>query len=179
MRADGLATLTASEIAVLRNGLRLMALRALGDVDSAEDAVQETLVRALDAVTPEIAADPARLGAFAGGIARHVISDMRRRASRSVALSETSYPLAADDVLEFVIRGEEHHLVNLQISRLSPADQTVLRASFFEGLSPLEIAERINESPEVVRKRKSRALARLRAAFEASGHVEQVQASIG
>ena len=59
----------------LRLGLRIMALRALGDPEAAEEAVQETLVRALEALREGRPRDPEKLGAFVRGIARHVIAE--------------------------------------------------------------------------------------------------------
>ena len=48
----------------LRLGLQIMALHALGDSDAAEEAVQETLVRAHEAVRNARLRDPDKLGAF-------------------------------------------------------------------------------------------------------------------
>ncbi|MGQ0813502.1 MAG: sigma-70 family RNA polymerase sigma factor [Gemmatimonadota bacterium] len=166
MQPDGLTTVGSAQISTLRNGLRIMALRALGDDHAAEDAVQEALLRALSAVTPEIASDAGRLGAFVGGIARHVIADAQRAARRSLTHSSDLYAIAADlDALRSLLREEEQAQVRAAIERLPNSDQIVIRASFYEGLTPTEIAERLYEPVARVRKRKSRALARLRAAL--------------
>ena len=164
MHSEALATVGSARISLLRNGLRIMALRALGDGDAAEDVVQEVLLRALRAVTPEIAADQERLGAFVGGIARHVIADARRAAARTAGHGAAMHRLAAErDPLGELLVEEERRRIREAMERLSSADLGVVRASFYEGLTPAEIAERLNEPVERIRKRKSRALARLRA----------------
>lgn len=166
MHQNGLASVDPERIRILRNGLRLMALRALGDDDAADDVVQETLLRALRAVSPEVAADPERLGAFVGGIARHVIADVFRAGTRRSQSEQPADPAAGDDALSRLVRRERQAQVQAAIARLASGDQQVVRASFFEGLTPAEIAGRLNEPVERVRKRKSRALARLRAVLE-------------
>src|SRR5687767_13457893 len=87
-----------AQLALLRNGLRIMAARALRDDDLAEDVVQEALLRALRAVQPEVAADPVRLGAYVGGIARHVIVDALRGRARQNGVSAMT--IAGGDPLE-------------------------------------------------------------------------------
>jgi RNA polymerase sigma factor (sigma-70 family) len=48
------------------------------------------------------------------------------------------------------------------ISRLGKSEQEILRLTLVEGLKPGEIATRLGLKPEVVRKRKSRAVHRVR-----------------
>jgi RNA polymerase sigma factor (sigma-70 family) len=177
MKHDGLPALTPKQIALLRNGLRMMALRALGDVDEAEDVVQESLLRALDAVSAEIASDPVRLGAFVGGIARHVIADVRRREARTTVLPEGQPDSKHSDCLDDVVKAEERTRVVRALARLSSADQALLHASFYEGMTPGQIAFRTHQTPEAVRKRKSRALGKLRRVLEMAGHAAPVDAS--
>jgi RNA polymerase sigma-70 factor (ECF subfamily) len=152
----------------LRLGLQIMALHALGDPEAAEEAVQETLVRALEALRNGRPRDPEKLGAFVRGIARHVIADAHHARQRSApldAVPETERGIRSDDPLSALITDEERNRVRRALARLSPADRDILHLSFFEGLTPVEIAERIGEPALRIRKRKSRALRRLREAF--------------
>jgi RNA polymerase sigma-70 factor (ECF subfamily) len=152
----------------LRLGLQIMALRALGDPDAAEEAVQETMVRALEALRDGRPSDPDKLGAFVRGIARHVIADTHRARQRSAplqAVPEGELGTSKDDPLTTLITAEERHRVRLALTRLSAGDRQILHLSFFEGLTPAAIAERLGEPALRVRKRKSRALARLRRAL--------------
>ena len=57
------------EIQRLRNGLHIMAVHALEDQEAAEEVVQETLVRTLQAVNDDRRESPKNLGAFVRGIA--------------------------------------------------------------------------------------------------------------
>lgn len=176
MDPDGLVTIGTVRIGLLRNGLRIMARRALGDDDAAEDVVQEALLRALRAVTTEIAADPDRLGAFVGGIARHVIADVKRSAARYTTQDGTLYALSTTpDALATLLKQEEQARVRAAIEALSLSDQVIIRSSFYEGLTPTEIAERLRQPAERVRKRKSRALARLRAVLDVSASHESTR----
>lgn len=165
-----LETLAPAQIETLRNGLRIMALRALNDADLAEDVAQESLLRALNSVSPEIAADSARLGAFVGGIARHVIADTRRGTARRARLLHHDYGAADADALTALVHAEECEAVQHALQRLSPDDRAVLHKSFFLGMTPAEVAAASGEPSERVRKRKSRALARLREVLASVGH---------
>jgi RNA polymerase sigma-70 factor (ECF subfamily) len=145
-----------------------MALRALGDPDAAEEAVQETLVRALEALRDGRLSDPDKLGPFVRGIARHVIADIHRAHQRSVPLHvvpDGEPASTSDDPLTALITTEERSRVRLALTQLSAGDRQILHMSFFEGLTPAAIAERLGEPALRVRKRKSRALARLRRAL--------------
>lgn len=152
----------------LRLGLQMMALRALGDPDAAEEAVQETMVRALEALRDGRLSDPEKLGAFVRGIARHVIADAHRARQRSTplqAVPEGELGTSSDDPLTALITAEERNRVRLALTQLSAGDRQILHLSFFEGLTPVEIAQRLGEPALRVRKRKSRALVRLRQAL--------------
>lgn len=152
----------------LRPGLELIALRMLGAVDAAREAVQETLARAVAALANGQPSDPDKLPAFVAGIARHVAVDMLRADRRLVSLDTlppADHPSNASDVLSALVSTAERTRVRDALSRLATADREVLRLCYFEGLTPAEIAVRFGEPAERVRKRKSRALERLRAAF--------------
>jgi RNA polymerase sigma-70 factor (ECF subfamily) len=168
-------TLSAESLGTLRAGLRLMALRALGDTDAAEEVAQETLGRAVatlaDGRTPEIR----NLGAFVHGIARHVIADVQRTRRRLVgaeALANQPDPASTEDALGHAVAAEERERVRAALRRLSSGDRQILHLSFYEGLTPAEVADRLGETSLRVRKRKSRALERLRRVFlgATSGH---------
>lgn len=152
----------------LRLGLQIMALHALGDAEAAEEAVQETLVRALEALRNGRPRNPEKLGAFVRGIARHVIADAHHARQRTVPLDSmpgTERVTSTDNPLSALIADEERNRVRRALAQLSAADHDILHLSFFDGLTPVEIAERLGEPALRIRKRKSRALRRLRQTF--------------
>ena len=165
----------------LRPGLQLMAVRSLGTVDAAEEAVQETLARAVAALARDQLADPAKLPAFVAGIARHVIVDMQRARYRSVSLE--SLPVAAHpsyhpDALKALVLAEERARVRAALVSLSESDRDLLGLCYVEGLAPTEIAERTGEPADRIRKRKSRAMDRLREAFHGAGAPRHAEARL-
>ena len=81
------------QIALLENGVRIIALRELGDRDAADDVVQETLARTLKALASEQLRDPLRLGAFVRGIAHNVIADVIRKKTKRGTEPEPSWKL--------------------------------------------------------------------------------------
>jgi RNA polymerase sigma-70 factor (ECF subfamily) len=157
--------LTTEQLETLANGVRIIVLRALGDPDAARDVTQETMARLLDALGKGQLRDPERLGAFARGIAQHVIVDYRRAAARLVALPEDMAAADAPNALDALVRDEDVARMRAALDRLSPGDRELLRLSFVENLSPRAVASRLREPSERVRKRKSRALERLREVF--------------
>lgn len=173
--SDVPTVLPPEELERLRSGVRLMALQTLRDPDAADEVVQETLTRALEALRLGRLKDIGKLGGFVRGIARHVIADVVRARQRSAAfdaLSDVANGPAKPDALSELISAEERRRVLLALTELSTTDRQILNLSYFEGLTPTEIAERLGEPALRIRKRKSRALERLRRAFlaGASGH---------
>lgn len=160
----------------LRPGLRVVATCALGNADAADEAVQETLARAVVALGRGQLADPAKLPAFVAGIARHVIADTLRARGRVISIDSVPAAghLSSDpDALGALVSADERARVRTELARLPAADRELLRLCYFEGLTPGEIAGHLGEPAERVRKRKSRALERLRRAFRGElGHDE-------
>ena len=148
-----------------------MALRVFGDADVAEDVAQETISRALTAIRGG-ETQINHLGAFVHGIARYVIADiLRARATQSPSGELPETAATTPDPLAAAVTAEERERVHAALARLSSADRALLRLSFFEGLTPAEVGQRIGEPSTRVRKRKSRALERLRQVFVRSfGH---------
>lgn len=152
----------------LRAGLRIMALRALGDPEAADEVAQETLARTSAALRDGGPADPAKLGAFVAGIARDVIADSLRARYRSVPLDvvpDHALPSHDPDPLGALVTAAESERVRAALAALRPRDRELLRLSFFEGLTPTELGARLGERVDRIRKRKSRALERLRRAL--------------
>lgn len=169
---------SAEQWGVLRSGLEIMIRRAVGDRAAVEDLVQETLTRAVVALRANRVEQRGRLGAFVAGIARHVIADAHREWSRLTSLGpDLADPHDPVDALALVISEAEHDRVRRALANLGQADRELLRLSFFTGLAPAEIARRTGEPATRIRKRKSRALDRLRQALLASGQLESRSAA--
>lgn len=167
----GLAAPLTADLEKLRPGLRIIALRALGDLELADEAVQETLARAVAALAEGRLEDPAKLPAYIAGIARHVCAHLIRDRKQTVSvddeLAQTIHPQLQTtfDPLDALISAAELERLRTAFSALTPEDQQLLRLCFHEDRSPTEVAVTLGEPSERVRKRKSRALERLRRAF--------------
>jgi len=170
--------LPVQELERLRAGLRIMALRALGSADAAEEVVQETLSRIV-VVLREKRARPNNLAAFTCGIARHVIADAIRARARTTTVDSgvEEIPSGGSDPLAALLSSEEKTRVQSAMARIPPADREILHLAFFDGLRSREIAARLGEPGERVRKRKQRALERLRQAFLAEGRHETMRSA--
>ncbi len=156
-------------LACLSSGLRAIALRRLRDTDAAHEAVQEILTRTLALASQGRTVNSDELVRIAHGIARHVFADVIRSRIRESRLSplhendQLSGP--AFDALAPLIAAEEQERLRRALQQLGPADHQLLHLSYFEELTPAELSRRLGEPAERIRKRKSRALARLRQAF--------------
>lgn len=157
------------DLARIREGIRLLALRRLGNPELAEDVSQETVTRGLEAIREGRPTDPDRLGAYFRGIALHVIADLYRdRGSTPLVSHEASPGLDAKtpSPLAEAIRSERTARVRRAMEGLSENDREILRLSFYAGLTSAEIARRNGEPPARIRKRKQRALERLARVLE-------------
>ncbi len=150
---------------ILAGGLEIMAARTLGDPDDVRDAVQETLARTVEANRLGRIPEAVSVGAFAYGIARHVIADaLRRRKRDSSHLADVDTLRAPDpSALDQLIQLEERDTVCRALNRLSADDRGILVRCFVHGERVVDIATALGEPPERMRKRKSRALEHLRA----------------
>ncbi len=167
---DPIRSLDQRDVALLANGVRIIALRSLGDPDAAREVAQETIARALQAISNGRLRDPRAIGGFVRGIARHVIADELRLRNRTVPLEPELTDSSGDsDPLEALVRAEQVAAVRRAMRQLSPADRRIIRLSFVDGLTPSAVAERLHEPGVRIRKRKSRALERLRAALLSAG----------
>lgn len=153
----------------LRPGLRLLALRALGDAAAAEEVAQESLARAVAAAERGTLVRRGGTAAFVAGIARHVISDRQRAFSREAPLAAADgIPAESADPLERMLADDEAAEVRAALGELATGDRELLRLSYYEGHGPAEIAAMTGEPSDRIRKRKSRALERLRELLAAS-----------
>lgn len=159
---------TPEELRRLRLGLGTLALRKIGDPAAAEEVVQETLVRVVEALRRGRLRCPERLATFARGVLRHVVADRFRNGRRQVTLRAVGLDgkLAVNpDPLASLVSAEEHRRLRAALRRLPERDREVLRLCYYDGLTPSEAAGHLGEPAPRIRKRKSRALRRLRDAF--------------
>ena len=143
-----------------------VAYRILGHPADAEDAAQETFVRAytrLDTYTPD-----GRFGAWVGAICAHWCIDAlraRRRRVQTVALGkvpESERFISPGDGPEDAALGwAARDEMQCWLDRLGPQHRTVLMLRYVHDLSYAEIAAVLGEPVSTVRMRLFRARARL------------------
>ncbi|MBI5384642.1 MAG: RNA polymerase sigma factor [Verrucomicrobia bacterium] len=127
----------------------------LGDQALAEDAAQESLVRAFFAL-PKLK-KPESFYAFLLGIAGRVAHEMRRAASRHAQRHEAAALATADPANP----PEEYHLEEA-IAALPESPRQVVLLRFYGQLSCQEVADRLGLPLGTVTKTLSRAYAQLR-----------------
>jgi RNA polymerase sigma-70 factor (ECF subfamily) len=143
-------------------GDRLVAVgkRACGCADRAEDAVQDALYAAGLHL-----ADFRGDGSLEGWLAKMVVHACRRmqRGGKNAPHDELDEQLPAADSPEAeAARGELMHRVGEAIVELDPTDRAILVLADAEDWTAPEIAERFGLTPAAVRKRLSRAHAKVR-----------------
>ena len=164
--AEGGTSAEGFDLELLRSGIRLMALRAIGDSDAADEVAQESLARAVDVLrSPERTAN---IGAYVAGIARHVIADYFRAKDRVISIDQLDQDVLYTDSIDpltALCTEDDLARMRLCLMELSVEDHELVRLCYFEDLTPTEIADRLGVPPERIRQRKLRALQRLRVAF--------------
>lgn len=148
------------------DGVRLIALRALGDPELADDVAQEAVTRAIASLASERDTPIADLGGFVYGIARHLIADVHRARGRTLPVDSIPEPVEpSPGALDATIAHEDRERVRLALAELETPDRDLLRLYFVDGLDADAIGKRLGETAVNIRKRKSRALERLRRLF--------------
>lgn len=166
---------------LLRSGLLYVAVRALGDVDEAHDALQEAVTRTIAAVRNGSVPPTVRLAAFAYGVMRHVIVDTLHARRREVSISPRA-ELAPDpqpSPLELLVTAEDEARIRTALTQLRPDERELLERCFLRGERVSTIGRVLGIPAARIRKRKSRALKRLREllADPKAGHVRSPPAT--
>jgi RNA polymerase sigma-70 factor (ECF subfamily) len=156
-------------VGIFHKRIRAYGVAHTHDSGIADDLAQEVVWAVIRALRDGKVQQPAALPAFVLGTARNLLADqIRERArTRTEALTiEMESAIPATPPADF----ERRHAARQSIERLEPHERAVLLLSLVDGLTPEEIAGRLNITAETVRKRKSRALRRL---WEMLGHGSQ------
>jgi RNA polymerase sigma factor (sigma-70 family) len=142
--------------------VRAMLLARSRNPDVAADLQQDVMLEALCALRRGQLRDACRLTPFVIGIARNVLNNYFRSASRQPDSIEL--PDDLPDLKNAFDAAEEHRrevLVTVALSSLDPTDKKILEMTLLDGLKPGIIAQRLRLTPEVVRQRKLRATRRV------------------
>ena len=142
------------------------ALRRLRDRTLAEEVAQETLVAVIRALRENRLRDDSKLPAFVFAVAKNLVHQIyRKRYQEAEALPDLEmnfFKLWISDPEACLLLEEQRKEVGRALGRLRPIEREILRLSFDEGKSGVDIAKELGMGQAAVRKRKSRALARLR-----------------
>lgn len=154
--------------------LEVIAMRALGTGPDVNDAVQEVVQRTLAALEQGRLAAGAPLAPFVYGIARHVIADVlrgrRADAGTSGDVDDLHAPVA--NALDALVRDEDIAALQRALAGLPAADVELLRRCFVDGESIATISRSTGEPAARLRKRKSRAVERLRHSLRRSPNAD-------
>lgn len=131
---------------------------------AADDAVSETMVRALDRMST-FRWKGAGVDAWLYRILRNVVLESYRDTMRTQPQAETDADPVPGPLDEIVGREELGHVRNA-FSRLDPDDREVLELRVVGGLSAQDVGAVLGRRPGAVRMAQSRALKKLRTGFE-------------
>ncbi len=145
--------------------LRALARSLVRDAATADDVVQDTMVRALE--RPPRHRD--NLRGWLGRVVRNLSLGGHRTAHRRRAREHAAArPDRIDPTADAAARAEVQSVVARAVRELDETDRTVIVLRFFDGLMPREIARRLDVPVSTVHTRLQRALARLRARLDRS-----------
>jgi len=137
-----------------------------GDLQAAEDVVQETMLRGWQHSTE---LEPERAGSWLHAVARNVAISLyhRRRRTRpqEVPLDENTLPRADDEV----DRMSDAWLLGTAVNALNPAHRAVITELFYHRKTVAEVAEMLGIPEGTVRSHCFYGLRALRAALEKQG----------
>ena len=140
-----------------------MAIVRTRDPETARDVAQDVMIAVLCALRADRLREASSLPGYVSATARNRINHHFRQqgcetADNQGSLRDTDSPDPEQNAQE----AERRRLARRAIARLGKSEQEILRLTLVEGLKPSEIALRLGLKPEVVRKRKSRAVHRAR-----------------
>jgi len=136
----------------------------------AEEIIQETLISALYSYSSF--KEKSSFFTWLCGIANHEISDFYRKKKIKTFLF-SRLPWLEDLVSEALgpeqvfLKKEYEEKINYTLNKLSEGYREVLRLKYYQGLSVLEISQRLNETVKAIESRLTRARAAFSKAFAA------------
>ncbi len=123
-------------------------LRVVRDVGAAEDLVQETFLR----VWTRAQAFDARKGSIGPwllAVARYRAIDYLRSAGgrerHSLELEETDHPSLFTGMEHGILASDRARRVKAAVEKLSATERQVIELAYFEGLTQIEMAERMGQ----------------------------------
>ena len=145
-----------------------LAIRSLGDATDAEDVTQKVFVAAWQG---RERFDPARaaLSAWLVGITRHTIADTHQARTRERAITEQVSAITGDETAPAPeVDLADRLLIADEMARLDPLPRAVVRLAFFDDLTHLQIADRLQIPVGTVKSHIRRSLNKLRGRLEVS-----------
>ena len=136
--------------------------RMVADPEKARDLTQEILLSVLQALREGKLRQEDRLSAFVHGTARNQINSYLQSLRQRPDPPDLAERPPVESPAESFERAQLAALIRQALGKLRPQDRKILLLILVDGLKPGEIAERLGLGPELVRKRKSRALQRIR-----------------
>lgn len=147
-------------------------LRRVRDRSVAEEIAQATLLILIEAIRENRIRKEETVGSFIFGVATNLIREHRREATRRdgiEALEAAERQVVwGDDPEAALLLSEQQRLVGRALAMLSPEDRELLILLNQSGRSAQAVASEIGVSWPALRKRKSRALARLKEVLKES-----------
>lgn len=136
------------------------------DRDMAEDLMQETFEKALLSLSE----NHTNMRAWLYIVARNLCFNAMKRERQNVALEKAAENASGFDILEELIKKEQHRMLYRALMQLGSPKREVLQLQYFGGLSLKEIARVLKISPENARVLSCRAKKELRAKLEEEGY---------
>lgn len=172
---NSIAPPSAEHVAELRGAVRRFIGARVKSAALADDLTQDTFVKVLRQL-PRVR-DPRRIMGWVFQIARHEVADHFRRA-RPTELFEEKHDVAAParpdvtDREEARLREDLAAYIRSVVYQLPPVYREALLLTDYEGLSQIELAERIGRSVSAAKSRVQRARAMVRETIDRCCHFE-------